>query len=156
MPDRSNDDLLREFLATHDASCPVCGYGLRGVPSPVCPECAAPLHLEIASVQGKTGPWLVALGAWTLSLGFDGVVALIMTIGVLISRPPLSQLYPYIWAGTFLTLTVGGVIGLHGVLGARGRWGIKPRRVQWRDAVVTIIAVGGVHLAVGVCIVIIG
>lgn len=37
---------LIQYLAENDARCPACGYGLRGLPQPRCPECAMMLDLE--------------------------------------------------------------------------------------------------------------
>jgi len=144
------------FLATSDARCPVCENGLRGIPAPVCPECAAPLHLEVASVQSAHGPWLLGLGAWTLALGFDSVMAVIFTVVIAVGRPPLSVIYPYALAGTFLTLSAASVIGVARVLRSRGRWSARRRRDQWRDAVITFVAVALVHAAVGATLIITG
>jgi predicted amidophosphoribosyltransferase len=40
-------ELLRAYLADHDHPCPRCGYNLRGLASPVCPECGTGLSLRI-------------------------------------------------------------------------------------------------------------
>ncbi len=157
MPEPDNDHAaLRDFLATHDATCPLCDHGLRSVPEPRCPECGAPLHLAVASVQTSPGPWLLAICSWTLALGFDSVVALFMTIGVVVARPPLSQGYPYIFVATFLTLSVASAIGLLRVIRARPRWNAKPRRAQWRDAGITFVSVAALHAAVGATILVSG
>ena len=58
----SDERALLVWLEARDAPCPVCGYNLRGVASARCPECAAPLRLEVGSVQTRTGPWLLAMG----------------------------------------------------------------------------------------------
>lgn len=116
MPENPSDDLLLNFLAMYDAECPACGYGLRGVPEARCPECSAPLHLEVASVQSSPGPWLLAVCSWTLALGFDGVMALIfgvVGIALVVSGTPVAAAFPYIFMGTFFVLTVASVIGLH-------------------------------------------
>lgn len=44
---------LREFLASHDARCPGCGYNLRSLTTGLCPECGA-------------APDLAFLRRWTL------------------------------------------------------------------------------------------
>lgn len=40
---------LRLFLSEHDAVCPSCGYGLRGLALGRCPECERPVRLAIDS-----------------------------------------------------------------------------------------------------------
>ncbi|MEL6499418.1 MAG: hypothetical protein AAGJ54_10910 [Planctomycetota bacterium] len=44
MPDTEQ---LRAYLADCDVPCPGCGYNLRGVTEPVCPECEFGLTLEL-------------------------------------------------------------------------------------------------------------
>jgi len=145
-----------KFLAETDADCPACGYQLRGAPEPRCPECSAPLHLEIATTQSRPGAWLFALLAWSLALGFDGVVAVIFTTAVAVTRPPLVQLYPYIWVALFLTLSALSAIGLRRVYAARTRWLARPVPVQRRDAILTFAAVALAHAAVGLTILLVG
>ncbi len=152
MTEPVSDQLLRDFLAATDTACPVCGHGLRGVPEPRCPECGAPLRLGVVTTQTSPGPWVLAICSWTLALGFDSIVALFMTIGVAVARPPLSVGYPYIFAATFLTLSVASLIGLARVIRARPRWNAKPRRVQWRDAGFTFAGVAALHAIVGATI----
>jgi hypothetical protein len=40
-----------EYLARHDVPCPSCGYNLRGLEKPVCPECG------LAAGWGAFGVW---------------------------------------------------------------------------------------------------
>jgi hypothetical protein len=37
---------LLRFLATNDAPCRACGYNLRGVPTPACPECGQAIDVS--------------------------------------------------------------------------------------------------------------
>lgn len=53
-PLKSERDLLQEFLAQQDAPCPACGYNLRGLTGPACPECAGVLTLGVA--RAREGP----------------------------------------------------------------------------------------------------
>lgn len=152
MTENPGDDLLLSFLASCDVACPACGQGLRGVPEARCPECAAPLHLEVASVQTSPGPWLFAVCAWTLALGFDGVVALIfivVNIALIVTQTTPPAAFPYIFLGTFLSLSAASAVGLHRVITTRTRWLARPRGTQWRDAIVTFVAVAIVHSLVG-------
>ena len=43
------DPAVIVFLADRDAPCPGCGYNLRGLTAPVCPECTRPVSLQLAS-----------------------------------------------------------------------------------------------------------
>src|SRR4051812_37133087 len=52
-------DLLLEFLRDHDAACPVCGYNLRTLTRPICPECGQELVLTVGAARLRLG-WLMA------------------------------------------------------------------------------------------------
>lgn len=43
--------MLREVLATRDVSCPRCGYNLRGLGQPRCPECGLVVRVSTASAE---------------------------------------------------------------------------------------------------------
>ncbi len=79
-PLRPEHDLLREFLSQRDAPCPGCGYNLRGLREPRCPECNQHLRVSVALVEPSLGLWLVAV----LGLGAVGAGALFMLLGVVI------------------------------------------------------------------------
>lgn len=44
-PSPALDDHAREYLSSHDLSCPRCGYNLRGLTRSACPECGLELRL---------------------------------------------------------------------------------------------------------------
>jgi len=147
LPRNPPPEMLRAFLADHDAPCPVCGYNLRGVILPVCPECESPIELGVASAQSRLGAWLLALLAFAMPLSFDILVGLMMIVGVVLSGGENAE-------GVFLMvalLTLTAVsIGVLWVLIARKRdWLRMPQRRQWYFAWGLFIAVFLVHLAVG-------
>ena len=79
-PDELEAQLLRSLLAARDIACPVCGYNLRAIVSPNCPECGAKLDLRIGSVDLKLGAWLVALLALAVGLGFTSILGIVMAV----------------------------------------------------------------------------
>ena len=140
--------MLRAYLQTHDAPCPICGYNLRGVTLPICPECECPIELGVSSSSSFLGAWLLALLAFAMPLSFDILVGLMMVVGVIMSGGENPE-------GLFLmvslvTLTLMSV-GMLWVLVARKRdWLCMPRRKQWRLAWGLLLGVFLVHLMVGV------
>ncbi|MEX0654061.1 MAG: hypothetical protein WD534_16235 [Phycisphaeraceae bacterium] len=60
----SESDSLIALLRHHDGPCPNCGYNLRGIARPVCPECGKPVRFD-ELVQPHAArvrlPWLVTL-----------------------------------------------------------------------------------------------
>jgi len=78
--------LVVEFLRERDAACPECGYNLRNLTSPVCPECRRELHLSIApGHRSVTGLLITAVPG-----AFSGVAAVLLLIPVLLLGPPRS------------------------------------------------------------------
>lgn len=66
MPDEAlvpaNSELVSAFLAASDTPCPGCGYNLRGIGEPTCPECGQAIELTLARpAQGRGYLWLVLL-----------------------------------------------------------------------------------------------
>ncbi len=81
--EHSEAQLLKLLLAARDISCPVCGYNLRAIASTNCPECGAKLDLRVGSTDLKLGPWLAALLAVGLPLGFlAGAAILGLAVGM--------------------------------------------------------------------------
>ena len=60
---------LVRFLADRDVPCPLCGYNLRGLTMPRCPECGRELRLSIGLTEPYLRAWVV-LAAAVLVLGF--------------------------------------------------------------------------------------
>ena len=147
------DDLLVRFLADRDAPCPVCRYNLRGLAADTCPECAAPIRLDIASPSLHIGPFVLAIVSLALGAGFDLVVTLIFSITALIFADPsvpASWIGPLIVLGTLGSLGTSCLLGIILLVKRRPRWNrLGPRR-QWRTAILTFVGVGGVHALVGV------
>jgi len=70
------------FLATHDVSCPSCGYALRGTNADRCPECGYELKLALAGPSGfRTNAGAAMSGAW-FSLGVWGIPTFLLTLYV--------------------------------------------------------------------------
>ncbi len=150
----TDHEALTAWLATHDESCPVCGYSLRGAISDACPECGAPLRLSVASPRAAVGPWALSVISLSLGLGFDGVVLLIiggvvfvhaMTNGLAWSTDvPKMALF----LSPLMVLFVACAVGLLWFLTHRRTW--AKLRLQWLWAWIIFSIVGGAHAIGGV------
>ena len=144
--------VLREWLASRDETCPVCAYNLRGLTSPVCPECSAKLSLHVGSENLRLGPWVLALVSFALALGFDGVVVILMT-GALIVLPappsPAERRVILIIIGGFVLLATGAGAAIGMLLRKRRRWVRLGVSAQWQAAVAVFVGVGLVHAFFG-------
>lgn len=83
-PEAGQQDLLLAFLAEHDAPCPACGYNLRQLSRPVCPECGLSLKLSVGSDEPFKRAWAIAL---TLNAMIAGVGALCIVMTIFAGAP---------------------------------------------------------------------
>jgi len=68
----SDTDHLLNFLRDHDAPCPLCGYNLRNLIVPTCPECHHGLKLTVGIDGVRIGWYIAALSPFL----FSGMAAL--------------------------------------------------------------------------------
>lgn len=105
--------MLLDFLREHDATCPVCGYNVRGLTRPICPECKQDLVLTVGVKRLRLG-WLFAAVAPGFFSGIAACFVAIPTTGVYIEDGLLIT--PLVWAVSF-----GWLSGIFAVVLARKR-----------------------------------
>lgn len=71
-------ELLLEFLREHEAGCPVCGYNLKALTRPVCPECGQDLVLRVGAGRLRLGWLLVAVAPGF----FSGIAAVFLLVPI--------------------------------------------------------------------------
>ena len=97
-------ELLLAFLRERDHDCPRCGYNLRNLTQPVCPECREELVLKVG-VSKLRLYWLIA----TLAPGmFSGIAAALFVLICLLEGPPPTSMWEP-WA-LFVFLVVSGLV----------------------------------------------
>ncbi len=80
-PPADSDKLLLEFVRDRDAPCPRCGYNLRNLSTPTCPECREALSLTVGFRKPRFG-WLLV----TATPGaFSGIAAVLLLIPLMTS-----------------------------------------------------------------------
>ncbi len=75
----SDAELIRAYLAEHDAECPKCRYNLRGLGGGACPECAEQITLAIARAE-PLRRWLTLVIVALVGIALNGVVSVIVSI----------------------------------------------------------------------------
>jgi hypothetical protein len=75
------EHLLLEFLREHEAPCPVCGYNLKALTRPVCPECGQELVLAVGAARLRFG-WLFAAVAPGFFSGIAAIFLLVPIVGI--------------------------------------------------------------------------
>ncbi|MDQ7012318.1 MAG: hypothetical protein Q9O74_00305 [Planctomycetota bacterium] len=139
---------LLAFVAECPAACPVCDYSLRGLTTPICPECGAELELHVGSPRLRIGPWALAIVGFALALGFDGVVALIMAARLIAN--PATQWQPYGIVTGFTLLTTVMLGGLIFIARTRPAWTRRSVPTQRVLAGITFGSVGLLHVIAGI------
>lgn len=72
-------DLLRAFLTDHDWPCPSCGYNLRNLAGPTCPECGTGLELSVGGADPFWPRRRLITWAWVMaSLGSAASLAQVL------------------------------------------------------------------------------
>jgi hypothetical protein len=153
-PDDTNQ-LLKTYLASNDASCPGCGYNLRGVIKTCCPECGAHITLGVVAPNARIGPWMLATVSFALALGFDWVAMILAIIPSIIFGPPNMGGAPIYWKGLLALFLLGFTsgIGLFAMLRTRAWWQRQPPASQWSRAALIFLAVFIIHAAGGAWII---
>lgn len=72
---------LLEFLRDRDVPCPLCGYNLRNLTRPECPECRQDLSLTV----GVERPRIDLLIATITPCTFSGIAAALLLIPITLS-----------------------------------------------------------------------
>ncbi|MFI4915974.1 MAG: hypothetical protein ACIAS6_05630 [Phycisphaerales bacterium JB060] len=80
---------LLDFLRERDAPCPVCGYNLRNLTTPVCPECRHDLVLTVGLARPRFGWLLVAMAPGMFS-GVAGLLVCALIVLVLVTEGDLA------------------------------------------------------------------
>jgi hypothetical protein len=138
-PHLGEPELLRALLASRDIVCPVCAYNLRGNESSNCPECGATLDLRVGSTDLKLGPWLTAVLGLAFPLGFVGIYAVFSFVAMLAfavgggSTPSAVSMLASVAVPSLICALYAFL--LWRLVRRRRKFWAKPRRAQWRSAV---------------------
>jgi len=73
VPD-ADREILTRYLATRDVTCPACGYDLRELTSPRCPECGAELVLRLTLARPRQGVYINGIVALGAGVGFHALI----------------------------------------------------------------------------------
>ncbi len=136
-------DLLA-FVGNRDVPCPSCGYDLRGLTRPVCPECRQELALSVGVYRPRFG-WFLA----TIAPGiFSGIAAGLLLVPLVLA---------WMWGGqgppwfVVAAEVFGGLSGLaaFGLFRARQAFIVLPLETQGMWAALTWL----IHVSVFVVLV---
>lgn len=145
----TDEQALGTFLSTRDVPCPSCGYNLRGINSPVCPECAEPLALKVGFAQDTTRALVAAIlpPAIIGGAGLCLVLCFVIIAAAVGGMPPPGERVSFLWA----PLGIGLVLSAYAtcLMRLRGRIWFRRLPAPRRRLVVacsTALAVGGFAL----------
>jgi uncharacterized protein (DUF983 family) len=145
MPE-SADQLLIEFLRHRDVKCPRCGYNLRGLAVPRCPECGGEITLAIANPAAASAARIVLMIASCMSTGMGA-----MLVTVIIRIEPLRQFWlPFESFSTINLVLLLLFLGLPALILAiwqRRRFEQLPPRLQWLCATAMVSLVATIQIS---------
>lgn len=149
-PSRAQEMLL-EFLRDHDAACPVCGYNVRALQRPICPECNQNLTLTVG-VWGdrlRLGWLLIALVPGIFS-GIAACFAAIPTTAIYFEDGVI--VWPFV--GAVLFGWCSGVFAIMLAFWGRGRHRIRfiaqsRKRQRWIALIIWMIHIAAFALFFG-------
>ena len=124
--------LLLSFVRERDVECPRCGYNLRNLTQPVCPECSERLVLSVGLADPKFGWFLAAIAPGI----FGGILAIVILV-MIVSLPGAPREVII----TELFLVCSGGVGIGIIVGQR-RFRSQSRKRQAAAAV----AIWAAHL----------
>ncbi|MCZ6834147.1 MAG: hypothetical protein O7G85_00080 [Planctomycetota bacterium] len=87
---RETTTLLLEFVHDRDVQCPKCGYNIRNLTNPICPECQEDLELTVGLVKVRF-EWLIVT---LIPSAFSGICALILLVPILVALKTNAGLIP--------------------------------------------------------------
>jgi hypothetical protein len=93
-------DHLLQFLHGRDVVCPLCGYNLRDLTEPRCPECRQDLELTVGVTRLRFG-WLIVTIVPSMFSAVAAGLLLIPLIGVLFTAGGEHVPWPVLAAETF-------------------------------------------------------
>jgi hypothetical protein len=135
----TDQDALQTFLADRDYECPVCRYNLRGLQDTSCPECGARLDLQVGSIDLRLGPWVTAMLAIAIPLGFNAVLGVVGLTMALSGRERWERRDTLVF-GACVGMAIAGSIAIF-VLCRRRRLMLrkKPREQRLIATIVVIV-----------------
>ena len=104
--DSVTSDLLLAYVRDRDVTCPQCGYNLRNLSSPVCPECRQDLKLTVG-VEKVRYEWLIAI---LIPGAFSGICAFLLLLPMVIAPGPVPMevvgLDAFGWLSAAVAMTI--------------------------------------------------
>ena len=127
--------MLLDFVRERDVECPLCGYNLRDLTRPTCPECEHPLELRVGVQQLRLMPFVMAIVPGIFS-GFCAIfIAGIFVVNIIMNNgQPVGIPWPMVLLDVFGWLS--GFIAI-GLILARHRFLARPAETQ-RGIAITV------------------
>jgi LSD1 subclass zinc finger protein len=127
--------MLLAFLRERDHPCPRCGYNLRNLTQPVCPECREPLALKVGATAIRIHWLLIAIAPGMFCLIALAIFTIIIVLEGGSGPPPLDAMLVIAF---FIASAIGAI-----VLALSHR-----RFLRWRDEaqILTAAAIWAAHI----------
>jgi hypothetical protein len=109
----SNETFLRTWLIDRDEPCPLCGYNLRGLTSPRCPECWQALRLSVSLAEPYLKAWIALVAGLLPPAGIGAIFIFGFCYGLMHEGPRVFREFSDIQLGPgFIMLHVASCVPL--------------------------------------------
>lgn len=133
--DEAENRTLIAWLANRNVPCPGCGYNLRGLREPRCPECGSALALSVSIVDPYLKAWATA-AACACAMGGIGLLFVVLLVKEGWPGPPPGS--PGALAMEIMIPISLAMIPISAtLLSARRRFLRRDRGVQWTIAILS-------------------
>ena len=102
-------DLLLALLARRDATCPLCGYSLKGLTTSKCPECGTELELHIRPTHPRMAAWTTGLVGLASGFGFYLIILGFFTWAAILDGH-VGDLFTEVWPMWLGLWVYGGLV----------------------------------------------
>ena len=135
-PLMSEDQHLLAYVRDRDVSCPLCGYNLRGLTVPRCPECGNAFRLSVGLAEPFLKAWITCAAMTCLSAG----IGILITIALIIDKGHLPPFRSPLGAMSFFSFLAMIPIAA-AILLLRHSFLRRSRQTQIVLAILTVVGV---------------
>jgi hypothetical protein len=146
MPTADKTEMLLEFLRDHDTPCPVCGYNVRALTTPRCPECGQTLELKVGAKEPRIAAYIVLVTALSLAAGCGLLACILLPASGGTLHRSFGVYYPVFGSVATIPLAIAALVIRRRFMKTRagGQWALAILACAW-DASLVLVLFNHIH-----------